>query len=111
MKNNTLIMQTLEFEPFEIIKLNKGFYLIYSEKGIHFYFNKQCKEISNLSGLSFVSSFYDQDSTTYTLFFHEELYETKWVIHKFTIKHAASTDIEVKEDIINLNYDNVYEYI
>ena len=48
-----------------------------------------------------MSCFYDQDSTTYTLFFHEG----SGVIHKFTIKHAASTDIEVKEDIIKLNYD------
>ena len=54
-----------------------------------------------------MSSFYDQNSTTYTLFFHEG----RRVIHKFTIKHAASTEIEVKEDIINLNYDNVIQYI
>ena len=54
-----------------------------------------------------MSSFYDQDSTTSTLFFHEE---KRRVIYKFTITHAASADIEVKEDIININYDNVIEY-
>ena len=53
-----------------------------------------------------MSSSYDQDSTTYTFFFHEG----RRVIYKFTITHAASADIEVKEDIINLNYDHVIEY-